>query len=50
MRVREGSLADKFIRVCDWIDNTTVGNYTTVFIMSALMVGGLMYAVVNYPL
>lgn len=50
MRVREGSLADRYIKACNWIDNTKVGNALGMVLMSIMTVGLLLYGVWNYPL
>lgn len=50
MRVREGSIADKCIRVSNWIDNTVAGNVIVGGLMAVLTVSMLVYGILVYPL
>lgn len=43
MRVREGSLADRYIKACNWVDNTKMGNVIAATMMGCLFVGLFIY-------
>lgn len=42
-RVREGSLADRAIKTCNWIDNTKAGNTLACLVMGAAFVALFAY-------
>lgn len=43
MRVREGSLADRYMKACDFIDDTKKGNALAAAVISLLFVGLFIY-------
>lgn len=50
MRVREGSIADKCIKVSNWIDNTLIGSTIAVVLVSAAISVAFVHGILNYPL
>lgn len=50
MKVREGSIADKLLRINRWIDNTEAGCTTSAVLVAVIVAAGLAYGILNYPL
>lgn len=50
MKVREGSIADKLLRINRWIDHTEAGCTVSALLVAVLFAAGLAYGILNYPI